>query len=404
MVLADGNDQIELIKSLRKRYNGIEIILVDINPNVRAKEYADKMLVISTMDMEAVTMAAKQEGIDLILVNCGDQPLRTMAYVSEKLNLPCYLTYQQSELLTNKRKMKEIMVSSGIPTSKHHRFNIKSKPETDGLKFPLVVKPADNNGSKGVIKVYNDDELIAAIAESRKYTMGGDLILEEYKEGTEYSIEAFIKNGEPILVFPSQNTKIEGRNSFTICKNQYVPQLSDALKHSILAIIKKIGSAFKIDNTPLLIQLIVGSDGEINVIEFAPRTGGGSKLFFIRRMTGVDIIENLLDISEGKEPDITVSPSKESAAICYLYAQKGIFQGFKNLTKLSEEGIIEEMYLYKPYGTNILSSDYSSDRPAGILVTATNDEALKAKINLIDREIGILNENGLDIMIHGIFN
>ena len=170
------------------------------------------------------------------------------------------------------------------------------------------------------------------------------------------------------------------------------------------AIIKKIGSAFKIDNTPLLIQLIVGSDGEINVIEFAPRTGGGSKLFFIRRMTGVDIIENLLDISEGKEPDITVSPSKESAAICYLYAQKGIFQGFKNLTKLSEEGIIEEMYLYKPYGTNILSSDYSSDRPAGILVTATNDEALKAKINLIDREIGILNENGLDIMIHGIFN
>lgn len=103
MVLAGGNDQIELIKSLRKRYNGIEIILVDINPNVRAKEYADKMLVISTMDMEAVTMAAKQEGIDLILVNCGDQPLRTMAYVSEKLNLPCYLTYQQSELLTNKR-------------------------------------------------------------------------------------------------------------------------------------------------------------------------------------------------------------------------------------------------------------------------------------------------------------
>ncbi len=66
MVLAGGNDQIELIKSLRKRYNGIEIILIDINPNVRAKEYADKMLVISTMDMEAVTMAAKQEGIDLI--------------------------------------------------------------------------------------------------------------------------------------------------------------------------------------------------------------------------------------------------------------------------------------------------------------------------------------------------
>ena len=80
-VLAGGNDQIELIKGIRKRFKDVEVILLDMNPNVRAREYADRMLVISTMDFDKVLKAAEDEKIDLILSACGDQPLRTMAYV-----------------------------------------------------------------------------------------------------------------------------------------------------------------------------------------------------------------------------------------------------------------------------------------------------------------------------------
>lgn len=401
-VLAGGNDQIELIKGIRKRFKDVEVILIDMNPNVRAREFADRMLVISTMDFDKVLKAAEEENIDLILSACGDQPLRTMAYVSEKLGLPCYLTFQQSLNLTNKVHMKGLMEQGGIPTAKFRRFDINTEISSDGLSFPLVIKPADNNGSKGIIKVYSKEEFDEAIKEAKKYTLSGDLLVEEFKSGDEYSIEAFIKNGDPNIIFASKNIKIKDQNTFTICKNEYVNELPKKLADKIKDIIKAIHKTFEIDNVPLLIQMIY--DGEsANVIEFSARTGGGSKLFFIREMTGVDIIENLLDITVGEEPDILPKKKGEYAAIMYTYAHPGIFNGIDGISDLQDKGIISDLFLYKPFGSTINSSNYSSDRPLGILLKAKSEKELDDKIKLVNESVKILDEAGNDIMRHEIF-
>jgi len=402
MVLAGGNDQIELIKGIRKRFPGVEIILIDMNPNVRAKDFADRMKVISTMDFYKVLETAKEENIDLILSACGDQPMRTMAFISEKLKLPCYITYQQALNLTNKVLMKRLMVDGGIPTSKFRQIDINSEINIEGLEFPLVIKPADNNGSKGIIKVYSKDEFDNAINEAKKYTLSGDILVEEFKLGEEYSVEAFLKNGEPHIVFVSKNIKIKNRNTFTICRNEYVDKLSATLENKIKGIIFKIGKVFEIDNVPLLIQMIVNGD-DVNVIEFSARTGGGSKLFFIRQMVGVDIIDNLLDVTFGKEPDIISNPSREKAAILYVYVRPGIFSSIENLESLIKDGYITEYYQYKPFGTQILSSNYSSDRPVGFLIRAKDDKELEEKIDVINNTIKILDQNGEDIMCHEFF-
>lgn len=401
-VLAGGNDQIELIKGIKKRFPHAEVILIDMNPNVRAKDFADRMLVISTMDYDKVLEAARAENIDLILSACGDQPLRTMAYVSEKLGLPCYLTFEQAQNLTNKVLMKKLMIEGGIPTSKYHRFDINSEITTDGLSFPLVIKPADNNGSKGIIKVYSKQEFDKAISEARKYTVSGDLLVEEFKEGEEYSVEAFIRNGEPYIVFASKNIKVKNRNTFTICSNEYVAALSSELESKIKEIIVKIGKTFNIDNVPLLIQMIV-KDNEVNVIEFSARTGGGSKLFFIREMVKVDIIDNLLDITFGLKPDIEAIPCSDKAVIKYVYAEPGIFSDIQNLEELKASGYITNVYQYKPFGTEIKSSNYSSDRPIGFLLRGASEGELAQKVSHINSRIKILDENGKDIMRHDIF-
>ncbi|MCM1141009.1 MAG: ATP-grasp domain-containing protein [Muribaculum sp.] len=402
MVLAGGNDQIELIKGIRKRFPKAEVILIDMNPNVRAKEFADRMLVISTMDFDRVLEAAKDENIDLILSACGDQPMRTMAYVSEELNLPCYITYQQSLNLTNKVLMKQLMLDGGIPTSKFRRFDVNSEIDIEGLKFPLVIKPADNNGSKGIIKVFSKDEFDKAITEAKRFTLSGDLLVEEFKSGEEYSIEAFIKDGEPNIVFASKNIKIKNRNTFTICRNEYVGALSENLENKIKEIVARIGKVFEIDNVPLLIQMIVNGD-EVNVIEFSARTGGGSKLFFIRQMVGVDIIDNLLDITFGNDPDITPTPSNDKAAILYAYANPGKFTAIGNLDGLLENGTITEFYQYKIFGSQILSSNYSSDRPLGFLLRGKDEKELSDKVATVNETIQILDDNGNDIMCHEIF-
>lgn len=403
IVLAGGNDQIELIKGLRNRFPGVEILLIDMNPNVIAKNYADRMLVISTMDFEAVLEASKSENIDLIISACGDNVLRTMAFVSGKLNLPCYLTFEQSQSLTNKVLMKDMMISGGIPTSNYRRFDLSHEINIDRLRFPLVIKPADNNGSKGIIKTYNVSDFDAAISEAKKFTIGGDLIVEEFKQGEEYSIEAFIKgDGTPIIVFASKNIKVKNRNTFTICCNRYVNNLLPAIEGKLIEIIRSISRTFGITNVPLLIQCIV-NDEDVNVIEFSARTGGGSKLFFIREMSNIDVIDNLIDITIGITPDVNPRPSNEEALINYIYADKGVFAGIEGVDELISKGIISAVFQYKQLGSEIKSSNYSSDRPAGVLIKAQDESSLKAKVTEANRILKIIDENGHDIMRHDIF-
>ena len=155
MVLAGGHDQAAFIKELRNHLESSFIIVVDMNPDVLAAPIADKFLQISTMDFEAVKKAAIEENVDYIMTACGDQPILTMGVLSEELGLPCYLTKKQVLNLTNKKNMKRLMVENGIPTAKYKSFSSKDEVNDTGLEYPLIIKPADSNGSKGVRKIYN---------------------------------------------------------------------------------------------------------------------------------------------------------------------------------------------------------------------------------------------------------
>ena len=120
---------------------------------------------------------------------CGDRPLFTMAFVSEELGLPCYLSKKQVLNLTNKMYMKRLMVENDIPTSRYKTFTSKDKLDVGGLAFPLIVKPVDSNGSKGVRKVNDMKELGLYAKEAFKFTLSDTIIVEEFNEGIEISAD-----------------------------------------------------------------------------------------------------------------------------------------------------------------------------------------------------------------------
>jgi len=402
-VLAGGDDQISLIKELRLRFNNAEIILIDKALKTLASKHADRHLVVSTLDLDAVLTAARDEKIDLIITACGDQTLPTMAYVSEQLNLPCYLTYEQSINLTNKLYMKRLMIENSIPTSRYVLIDNKDIKDDLDLIYPLVVKPVDNNGSKGIVKVYEKYKLKEAIGEAFEYTRTNNVIVEEFKNGVEFSIEAFIENGEPIILIETKLTKVkQNTDKFTILKCSYPSYLSENVRGKIKTIIKQIGKAFDINNVPLMVQLIVNND-EVNVVEFSARTGGGSKHHIIREISGVNIFENLLDITFGIAPNLDIKNSNKLATINYVYAKRGVFTGVKNLDFMKHQNIICDYYFYKLIGSDILSSDISSDRPVGFLIVADSEEDLNNKVKKVDSTIQVLNEMNEDIMVHDLY-
>ena len=396
LVLAGGSDQIALINELKER--GHYVVLVDYFDNPPAKAYADKHIVASTLDVEKVEQIAKSENADLICTACTDQALLTVSYVSEKLGLPCYIDYQTGLNVTNKSYMKKVLLKNNIPTAK---FVIVKSPDVsavNGFTFPLVVKPVDCNSSKGVKKVESLEEFSTYVAEAINYSRTKSAIVEEFKEGIEISADFYIENGVAKFLSATNSLKIRNRKSFTILCSDY-PAITGEQEVAVIKIATDIAKAFLLNNTPLLVQLIV-KDSEINVIEFSARMGGGSKYKLIEVLSGVDIMSKYVDLILGDCPHVHPSKQVDYCKMVYIYCYPGVYDRMEGLEQMKSEGVIDDYFLYKTKGMEIQKAETSGDRPAGYLCSAKTSDDLWKKIEYIDSQIKAISSTGEDMMIH----
>lgn len=398
LVLAGGADQIALIKELK--FRGHEVVLLDYFENPPAKTYADKHIVASTLDVEAVEKYARAEKVSLICTACTDQALLTVSYVSERLGLPCYIDYQTGLNVTNKSYMKKVLTYNRIPTA---RFSIVDKSdvkEIEGFNFPLVVKPVDCNSSKGVKRVDTIEDYNKYIVEAIQYSRTKTAIVEEYKEGKEISADFYIENGTAKLLSATTSLKIKNRKSFTILCSDY-PALNESQEIKVTQIAQDISKAFYLDNTPLLVQMIA-NDNDINVIEFSARMGGGSKYKLIEVLSGVNIMSKYVDRILGGYPEVKPCKQVDYCKMVYIYCNPGIYDHMEGLEIMKEEGMIDEYFLYKTKGMEIHKAETSGDRPSGYLCSASTADELSKKIKYVDSHIKAISIMGGDMMIHGL--
>ena len=144
--------------------------------------YADKFYKASTLDVDAITEIAKQENVDFLITACTDQALLTVAKVSEILKLPCYIDYQTALNVTNKAYMKKVFAENNISTAKWVVMGELDEEKVADMPYPMIVKPADCNSSKGVKRVENAKELKAAFAEAVHLSRTNTVVVEQFIE------------------------------------------------------------------------------------------------------------------------------------------------------------------------------------------------------------------------------
>ena len=202
VVLAGGFDQIALIRELKER--GAKVILVDYLEKPPAKPYADVHYPISTLNIEDVRRVVFDEKPDLITTACTDQALLTAAKLSEEFQLPCYISYETARNVTNKTYMKKMMQQAGIPTAEFRIVHDAAMDDALGFQYPIVVKPADCNSSKGVRKVDSMENYVPAVAEALKLSRTGSAVVEEFIFGKEISVDAFVRNGKAEILLMTE--------------------------------------------------------------------------------------------------------------------------------------------------------------------------------------------------------
>ena len=400
IVLGGTEDHIKLLEILKKK--SFYTILIDYYENPPAKKYAKEHICESTLDKEKILGIAKSVQPEMVVSTCIDQALLTMAYVCEKLNLPCHISYQTALELTNKTYMKEIFFKNDIPSSNYIVLEKGMFLNEVLLKFPVVVKPADSNSSKGITRVNNEDILESAVNNAYTFSRTQKILIEEFVDGDEFSVDVAVKNFEPVVVLITKNIKLrQNKNTFTIVQSLFPATKDDLIVEKIKKISKKIASAFKIKNGPLLIQMIV-KDADISVIEFSSRIGGGSKHHFIQSMTGFDLMDWFVNLLNGDVSDANCTPQYKYGSVNYIYAKNGMINGFAGFEDLKHDGIIENYFLYKNIGMKIENHICSADRPAGYIVLDNNLDDFYRKCRESDNLIRIIDDSGNDIMFHNM--
>ena len=399
LVLAGGYDQISLIKELKDR--GYYVHLADYLENPPAKLYADEFHQISTLDIKRIKDLAEEKGVNIVITACTDQALLTVAIVSKELNLPCYISIDTALNVTNKFYMKQVLKKNNIKTANYILMKNDNKITNKtirNLKYPLVVKPADCNSSKGVVKVNDCNFIKTAIKEALWLSRSNKAIVEEYIDGVEISVDAWSNDDDVVVLSITKTIK----NEFTIFSSVYDLKYMKLL-NKIKIILRKIVKAFRLFNMPILLQAIVAKD-DIYVIEFSARMGGGTKYKLIEYISNINIMKIFVDrVLEKKIENLNPLYNSNYCELDYVYADNGKITALKNFDLLKEERIIVDYFFYKSIGSVIDNKKISSDRVAGILLTSDNKENLILKRKQAFNKIKILSENNNNI-IYDYFN
>lgn len=402
VVLGGSNPHIELIHQLQNR--GYYVVLADYLDNPPAKAAADLHEQVSTMDEQAVLEVARKHNAKLVISACIDQANITACYVAEQLNLTKPYSYEIASKITNKGYMKKVMVENGIPTTRYLYLDNGEEITNFDLRFPVMVKPADSCASSGVKKANGFEELKQFLNEAKHVSRTGRTVVEEFFSGTEVSAYCFIQEKKAHVIMVAERLSvIEGENQVLKCYATITPpSISDTALEKLTVAATQIANAFGLDNTPLHVQAIISGD-EINILEFAPRVGGGISYQTIRDNTGFDIISATIDSYLENKVDLKYSEIAYCYSVNLIYGVPSVFDHIDGADELIQEGIIESIHYHKTKGTHIYADRASGGRIAAFLVKGVDRKEVCSKVARAMERMEAYDSEGNKIMRKDLF-
>lgn len=313
LVLGAGKIQVPVINKIKEL--GYYSIVVDFDPQAEGAKYADKFYPISTNDLGHVLEVAKKHSIDAILTT-SDYPVNVVAEIGKQLKLPA-MSVEVANICTNKYLQREFFRINNINTPQFKLIETKEDLALIDF-FPCVVKPLDSSASRGVKEVSSQEALLQQYPISLDYARSRKIIVEEFIEGREFSVETLSQNEETYIIQITEKQTLGSEKGYFVEDTHIVPaRISNdeyrRIEQTVRLVIKKMG----INNCPTHTEIKVNSRG-VFIIEIACRLGGDyitSDL--VPLSTGIDMLENLIHLALG-EKLIVDKTKQEVAAIQFI--------------------------------------------------------------------------------------
>ncbi len=311
----------ELQQSIISRAKIMNLYVVGIDPceDAYCKEDCDTFEVVGGQDFIGTIEVAKKYNVSAIVTAATDKPLVMMARVAKELSLPFY-SVETAKWSTDKFQMKQRFLEGGVPCARGRL--IHNSEEAQELNFPLICKPRDNSGSRGVKLCRDLTELDSCIKEALEVSKLDTVLVEEFIEGREFSIESLHYDGKSEVIQFTEKKTTEFPYNVELGHKQPA-NLTDDQRNQICDIISKIASCMHFKNCPSHTELKINERG-IFVIETSPRLGGDYITSTLTPLsTGINLEDQLLHIALGEPVDTTTGRVDKASAVCFFSLPEG---------------------------------------------------------------------------------
>ncbi len=384
MVLGASVLQKPLIDKIKEK--GHYLGVIDYNPKAVGAKDADEFFCVSTIDEEAVYQAAKSFRADAIVTMATDMPMRAIAYASAKLGLKA-ISYDTALRATDKALMIQALAEENVP---HPWFFVLRDPGQvaeirEKLVYPCICKPIDSSGSRGVHLIRNAEELEESIRYSSSSGRSGAVIVEEYMQGQEISVEILCMKGTAhILAITEKLTT--GAPGFVELGHSQPGRFSDEMTARIEKTAAAACRTIGIEDGAAHVEIMITEDGP-KIVELGARMGGDfitSDL--VPLSTGLDMIWLMVEIALGKKPVID-QPQKRGAAIRYFMAPEGKLRAVYHLDEARRQPGVEKIDVTVSPGDEITAIRSSGDRIGQVI---TSGETIQQAIENAERVISMV--------------
>lgn len=354
LMLGGSAQQIVAIETAKRL--GYYTVLCDYLPDNPGQYHADKFFLTSTTDKEAVLHVAMEEQVDGVLAYASDPAAPTAAYVAEQMGLPGS-PYRSVEILCNKDLFRKFLSENGFSTPKAAGYtNVNDALEdirNNRYIFPVIVKPVDSSGSKGVSRIDSINDAEEKLQYAMSFSRGKRIIVEEYVEKYGYQIAGDGLSIDGKLVFRYfANDHFDPK-----CINPFVPisasfpyNMPNAVQDKVHNEIQRLLTLLNMGTTTYNFDMRIDKDYNVYLMEVAPRDGGNYIPDVIRYATGVDLVECAVKAAMGESIDCTSfgSPSGYYAYYAVHSYLDGVLDHIAIEQDVIEKHIVENHIIKQP--------------------------------------------------------
>ncbi len=337
LILGAGRGQVDLIKTAKRL--GHTTAVAGIDGNYPGFEFADEIYHVDISNPLEVDQIIKKNNIEGVCTCCLDTGMETLGYLCDKYGF-MGPAKKATETSRDKSLMKELFEKNNISTPKYIKVSSEKelKNVINTLKFPVIVKAVDQQGSLGINVAYTKNTLQTAYAESMKYTKKEYCIIEEYINGEKHGANGCIVNNQILFILPSQDLT----NDNAVLGHVLPFSIDDKLNNIIIEQITNAVNALKLNNCVFNVDYII-KDNRVYVIEITGRLGANGIPELLSIYYGIDIYELIINIASGIDPTEYFNNSAVKKQPCcskmIISSKEGILQAICD-TNIQNDNIV----------------------------------------------------------------